>query len=143
MQLCNTSRYVTRQYLSTCKCSRHTHVGQPGHTNAPRHVQSVTGPECSNYHQGSELCNIANGHPISSAQRVLNNTEVKEHNTICIYTSSQLPLYFGHFVIPLSCHPTTRQLRITMTMANLTKARGGGGHFLACSNVFPTGLTLC
>ena len=41
------------------------------------------GPECSNYHEGSELCNIANGHPINSAQRVLNNTEVKERNTIC------------------------------------------------------------
>ena len=31
-----------------------------------------------------KLCNIANGHqPINSAQRVLNNTEVKERNTTC------------------------------------------------------------
>ena len=42
------------------------------------------GAECSNYHKGSELCNIANGHPINSAQRVLNNTEVKERNTISL-----------------------------------------------------------
>ena len=83
VQLCNTSRYVTRPYISTCECSHQTHVGQPGHVNAPRHAQSVMGPECSNYHEGSELCNIANGHPINSAQRVLNNTEVKERNTIC------------------------------------------------------------
>ena len=34
---------------------------------------SVMGPACSNYHEGSELCNIASGHPISPAQRVLNN----------------------------------------------------------------------
>ena len=80
VQLCNTSRYVTRRYLSTCECSHQTHVGQPGHVNTPRHAQSVMGPECSNNHEGSELCNIASGHPINSAQRVLNNTEVKERN---------------------------------------------------------------
>ena len=28
------------------------------------------------------FCNIANGHPINSAQRVLNNTKVEERNTI-------------------------------------------------------------
>ena len=83
-QLCNTSRYVTLSYLSTCECSHHTPVGQPGHANAPRHAQSVMGPECSNYHEGSELCNIANGHPINSTQRVLNNTEVKD-NIFIIY----------------------------------------------------------
>ena len=83
VQLCNTSRYVTRRYLSTCECSHQTHVGQPGHVNTPRHAQSVMGPKCSNNHEGSELCNIASGHPINSAQRVLNNTEVKERNTIC------------------------------------------------------------
>ena len=94
VQLCNTSRYVTRRYLSTCECSHQTHVGQPGHVNTPRHAQSVMGPECSNNHEGSELCNIASGHPINSAQRVLNNTEVKERNTICrhacfgVYASS-------------------------------------------------------
>ena len=35
-------------------------------------------PECSNYHKGSGRCIIANGHPYQ-LQRVLNNTEVKEH----------------------------------------------------------------
>ena len=79
VQLCNTSRYVTHPYLSTCECSNQTHVGH-GNVDIPRHAQSVMGPECSNYHEGSELCNIANGHPINSAQRVLNNTEVKERN---------------------------------------------------------------
>ena len=54
--LCNTSKYVTRPYLSTCDCSHQTHVRQPGHANAPRHAQSVMSPECSNYHEGSELC---------------------------------------------------------------------------------------
>ena len=83
VQLCNTSRYVTRRYLSTCECSHQTHVGQPGHVNAPGHAQSVMGSECSNNHEGSELCNIASGHPINSAHRVLNNTEVNERNTIC------------------------------------------------------------
>ena len=68
--------------------------GTNRHVNAPRYAQSVIGPECSNYHEGSELCNIASGHPINSAQRVLNNTEVKERNTICrhacfgVYASS-------------------------------------------------------
>ena len=86
--------YVTRSDLSAHDCSHQTHVGQPGHANTPRHAQSVMGPECSNYHKGSGLCNIANGHPINSAQRVLNNTEVKERNTICrhacfgVYASS-------------------------------------------------------
>ena len=85
--------YVTHPYLSTCECSHQTHVGH-GHVDIPRHAQSVMGPECSNYHEGSELCNIANGYPINSAQRVLNNTEVKERNTICrhacfgVYASS-------------------------------------------------------
>ena len=74
----NTSRYVTGPYLSTCERSHQTQVGQHGHVNAPRHARSVMGPECSNYHDGGELCNIVNGHPISSAQRVHNNTEVKE-----------------------------------------------------------------
>ena len=93
VQLCNTSRHVTHPYLSTCECSHQTHVGH-GHVDIPRHAQSVMGPECSNYHEGSELCNIANGHPINSAQRVLNNTKVKERNTICrhacfgVYASS-------------------------------------------------------
>ena len=93
VQLCNISRYVTHPYLSTCECSHQTHVGH-GQVDIPRHAQSVMGPECSNYHEGSELCNIANGHPINSAQRVLNNTEVKERNTICrhacfgVYASS-------------------------------------------------------
>ena len=35
------------------------------------------------YHEGSELCNIASGHPINSERRVLNNTEVKERIYIC------------------------------------------------------------
>ena len=80
-------------FLKSIKCSHQTHVGH-GHVDIPRHAQSVMGPECSNYHEGSELCNIANGHPINSAQRVLNNTEVKERNTICrhacfgVYASS-------------------------------------------------------
>ena len=84
---------MTHSYLSTCECSHQTHVGH-GHVDIPRHAQSVMGPECSNYLEGSELCNIANGHPINSAQRVLNNTEVKERNTICrhacfgVYASS-------------------------------------------------------
>ena len=81
VQLCNTSRYVTHPYLSTCECSHQTHVGH-GYVDIPGHAQSVMGPECSNYHKRSELCNIANGHSINSAQRVLNNTEVKERNIL-------------------------------------------------------------
>ena len=58
VQLCNTSRYVTQLYLSICECSHQTHVGQHGYFDVPRHAQSVMGPECSNYHEGSELCYI-------------------------------------------------------------------------------------
>ena len=29
-------------YLSTCECSHQTHVGQPGHVNAPRYAQIYT-----------------------------------------------------------------------------------------------------
>ena len=75
---------MTHPYLSTCESSHQTHVGH-GHVDIPRHAQSVMGPECSNYHEGSELCNIANGHPVNSAQRVLNNTEVVIYIYIYIY----------------------------------------------------------
>ena len=68
-----TSRYVTGLGLSTCECSHQTHVGQHRHVNAPRHAQSVMGPECSNYHEGSELCNIANGHPRALARGKYNH----------------------------------------------------------------------
>ena len=47
------------------------HVGQHGHVNARVSWGRI---ECSNHRQGNELCNIANGHPINSKQRVLNNT---------------------------------------------------------------------
>ena len=50
------------------------------------------GPECWNYHKGSGLCIIAEGHP-HQLHRVLNNTEVKERNWAYAF-SNQLTSFF-------------------------------------------------
>jgi hypothetical protein len=60
------------------------HVVQHDDINASKHAQSVMWPECSNDHKGSELCIIANRHPLTTPQSAQQlNTEVKERN---IYT---------------------------------------------------------
>jgi hypothetical protein len=52
--------YMTLALPSACGITRAI--------NASRHAQSDMGPECSNNHEGSELCIIANGHPINSTE---------------------------------------------------------------------------
>ena len=83
VQLCNTSRYVLLFVIMHMRVLSPHACGTTRLRHAPRHAQSVMGPESSNYHEGSEPCNIANGQPINSAQRVLNNTAEEERNTIC------------------------------------------------------------
>ena len=94
VQLCNTSRCVTRWYLSTYECSHQTHVGQPATSTHPDMRRVSWSQSAQTTTREVSFCNIASGHPINSAQRVLNNTEVKERNTICrhacfgVYASS-------------------------------------------------------
>ena len=59
-------------------------------------AESDMGPECSNYHKGSGLCIIDKGHP-HQLHGVLNNTEVKERNSI--YTIIYIYLMYIYIYI--------------------------------------------
>jgi hypothetical protein len=73
-------------YWYTWHLLSQAHVVQHGpSTCASRHAQNDMGLECSNNHEGSELCIIANGHPINSTECSTTPKwrSVVDNSTIC------------------------------------------------------------